>query len=197
VRLARGMDLSPEQILGMGEANHWGAWQIDEADVKGPISSLAAIIVHALTIGWYRPALETAYAAAGLSEEDVASIPERMVWFDTSPLEQRPDRSEQAVQAFDRGGLKMTSFVRELGFETSDLPDPDELLRILLFILIKTKPELAVPLIDNAGLLERILGAATPARDPIADPPGNDGTDPNGRELPVRDGVPPVDGEAP
>lgn len=182
-RLARGMDLPPEQILGMGDSNHWTGWLVSEDAIKGPVSSLAAIVTHALTIGWYRPALETAYESVGIPIEEAQG---RMVWFDTAPLEQRPDRSEQAVEAFDRGGLKLAALVRELGFDESDMPGPDELLRILLFQLVKARPELAVPLIERSGLLEQILGAMD-AVDPIEEPPPvDDAPGGDARELPER-----------
>lgn len=176
-RLARGMDLPPEQILGTSGMNHWGAWLVAEDTIKGPVSSLAAIITHALTIAWYRPALEAAYTAedvVGITEEDIESIRTRMVWFDTTALEQRPDRSGQAVQVFDRGGLSVAALVRESGFDEADMPDPEELLRIALFLLLKTQPELVVPLMDGSGLIQQILAAAP--RDPAA--PGQDGQQP-------------------
>lgn len=195
LRMARGMDLPPEQILGMGDANHWTGWLVSEDAIKGPISSLAAIITHALTVSWYRPALEAAYDDANIPVEEAEG---RMVWFDTSPLEQRPDLSENAVLAFDRGGLSLSAFVRELGFNDTDLPEPEELLRILLFALIKAQPELAVPLIDESGLLERILDAAKIARDPVADPsipPGGDPTT-GDRAIPDEGNPAPVPGVA-
>jgi hypothetical protein len=194
LRMARGMDLPPEQILGMGDANHWTGWLVSEDAIKGPISSLAAIITHALTTAWYLPALETAYEAANI---DVAQADGRMLWFDTSPLEQRPDLSENAVLAFDRGGLSLSAFVRELGFTEADMPEPEELLRILLFMLIKAQPDLAVPLIDTAGLLERIVESAKAARDPVTEPALTQDDDGAGdREIPEQGDPAPVPGEA-
>lgn len=184
VRLARGMDLPPEQITGMGDTNHWTGWVLAEQTIKGPVSSLLAVIVEALTIGWYRPALEEAYEAAGITDP----VDDQMVWFDTTALEQRPDRSEQAVNVFDRGGLSLAALVRENGFDEDDMPKPEELLRIMLFMLVKARPELAVPLIERAGLLEQILAAAPGvAADPIEDPPvPDDEVNPDNRQLPTR-----------
>ena len=183
VRLARGMDLPPEQITGMGDTNHWTGWVLAEQTIKGPVSSLLAVIVEALTIGWYRPALEEAYATAGITDP----IDDQMVWFDTTALEQRPDRSEQAVNVFDRGGLSLAALVRENGFDEDDMPEPEELLRIMLIMLVKARPELAVPLIERAGLLEQILAAAPDARDPVEEPPApDDEVNPDNRQLPTR-----------
>lgn len=167
VRLARTMDLPQEQLTGVGDANHWTGWLLQENTIKGPVSNLAAIIVHACTLGWYQPALETAYEQEGIPVEEAR---DRMMWFDASVLEQRPDRSEQAQAVFDRGGLNLAALARENGFGEDDMPDPEELLRILLFKLITLQPELAVPLIDTSGLLEKIILQSKAARDPVADP---------------------------
>lgn len=133
VRMARGMDLPPEQVLGLGESNHWSAWQVDESTVKGPISSLAAIVAHALTIGWYRPALEEA-------EFDPELVANYLVWFDPTALIQRPDRSEQALQVFDRQGMSLAALLRESGFDESDLPEERDLCRQLLFKMLQADP---------------------------------------------------------
>lgn len=193
IRLARAMDLPQEQLLGMGDANHWTGWLVEENTVKGPVSDLDAIIVHALTIGWYRPALQEAYAEAGIDEEEAR---DRLMWFDAAPLQQRPDRSENAVQVFDRGGLSLLALARENGFGAEDMPDAEELARILLFMLVKTHPELAVPLIDTSGLLEQIIATLKTANDPVEDPSQTELPEENGgagRELPEQ---PSGDGDA-
>lgn len=158
-RMARSMDLPPEQILGTGDSNHWGAWMIAEDTIKGPITSFASIIVHAATIAWYRPALEVAYADAGIEEDELEG---RMMWFDTTALEQRPDRSEQAVQAFDRGGQTLEALVRESGLDPAEIPDGDELVRILLFLVAKADPVAAVKLLTDPALIDRIISASKP-----------------------------------
>lgn len=194
LRMARGMDLPPEQILGMGDSNHWTGWLVSEDAIKGPISSLAAIITHAISVSWYGPALATAYEENNI---DPAEAEGRMLWFDTTPLEQRPDLSDNAVLAFDRGGLKLSAMVRALGFDESDMPEPEELLRILLFLLIQAKPDLAVPLIDRTGLLQQILDSASTARDPITDPPLPANGTAQDRAIPEQTPPPPPDVAAP
>jgi hypothetical protein len=177
-RMARSMDLPPEQILGTGDANHWGAWMIAEDTIKGPITSFASIIVHAATVAWYRPALEVAYADAGIGDDELTG---RMMWFDTTALEQRPDRSEQAVQAFDRGGQTIEALVREMGLDPADIPDEDELVRVLLFLVAKADPAAAVRLLTDPALIDRIVGAAKPVSE--IEPPDEDTQD-DTRELP-------------
>lgn len=133
LRMARSMDLPPEQILGMGSMNHWGAWQVDESTLKGPVATLISIIVHALTVGYTRPGL----IALG---HDAAEVEEYLAWFDLTRLIQRPDRSEQALQVFDRGGIGFEALLRESGFDDADLPTEEDTCRQLLLHLVKSDP---------------------------------------------------------
>jgi hypothetical protein len=181
-RMARAMDLPPEQILGSGESNHWGMWMVAEDTVKGPISSFASIIVHAVTISWYQEALKIAYEEAGISDDELVG---RMMWFDTTSLEQRPDRSDQAVDAFDRGGQTLEALVRELGLDPAEIPDGDELVRILLFLVAKADPAAAVKLLTDPSLIDRIVGTAKTVDE--IEPPDEEAepTQEDTRELPT------------
>jgi hypothetical protein len=179
-RMARSMDLPPEQIMGAGTANHWGMWMVAEDTVKGPITSYASIIVHAITQVWYRPALETAYADAGIAVDEAR---DRMMWFDTTKLEQRPDRSDQAVLAFDRGGLNLVGLLRELGLDPSDIPKDSEIAQILLFMLAKADPAVAVQLLADPKLFDQIVQSAKPV-DQIRPPADAAPTQEDTRSLP-------------
>ncbi len=120
-RFALGMDMPPEKLLGMssnpgtggGNSNgvsHWGAWQIDEDDIKMQVEPLAEVIVSALAIGYLRP----------VTEDD------SIVWYDASDLKLRPDRSQEAGEAYDRGELAGRAYRRENGFDEKDAPTPAE-----------------------------------------------------------------------
>jgi len=122
-RFALGMDLPPEQVLGMssnggtggGSSNgvsHWGAWQIEESTIKMFIEPMLDVVVNALTMGYLRPALGTNSFA--------------LVLYDSSRLRLRPDRSKEAFELYDRGLLKVEALLRENGFDMDDLPDEEE-----------------------------------------------------------------------
>lgn len=132
-RLAATVDLPREQVEGMSGMNHWGAWQADEATVKGPVATLAAIFAHAFTVGYLRPGL----LELGHDELEVA---ERLVWYDLTALIQRPDRSEQALQVWDRDGIGYAALLRESGFDEADAPTEEDTCRKLLFSLIESQP---------------------------------------------------------
>lgn len=162
-RMATAVDLPREQVTGMGNMNHWGAWQADEATVKGPVATLASILVHALTVGYLRP---------GLLElgHDPAEVRDFLCWFDLTDLIQRPDRSEQAMQVFDRGGIGYAALLRESGLDAADQPTEEDTCRQLLLSLVKTDPANAGQYLVALGPCAGITlppGAFPPA--PIAD----------------------------
>lgn len=113
-RFALGMDLPPEQVLGMssnsgtggGTSNgvsHWGAWQIEESTIKMHIEPMLETVVNALTVAYLRPLLE----------EDT----DEYVAFDSSALRLRPDRSQEALELYDRGLIKAEIVLQENGFD--------------------------------------------------------------------------------
>ena len=110
-RLALGLDVSPERLLGIGSnSNHWSAWNIDQTDVRIHIAPLAEMICAALTSEVLRPAL----IAEGI---DPAKY---VVWYDTTDLTQDPDKKEAAKDAFDRGALRSSALREHLGLEADD-----------------------------------------------------------------------------
>jgi len=128
-RFALGMDLPPEQVLGMasnggtggGNSNgvsHWGAWQIEEATIKLHIEPMLDVIVNALTMGYLRPALG----------DDTGAL----VVYDSSALRLRPDRSKEAMELYDRGLISAEALLRENGFDLDDMPAAEEFKRWLL-----------------------------------------------------------------
>ena len=149
-RFALGMDLPPEQILGMSSSkgtgggsstgvSHWGAWQIEEATVKLHIEPMLDTIVSALTLGYLRPALG--------GNDDAVII------YDTSALRLRPDRSKEAFELYDRGLLSVEALLRENGFDISDLPAPEE---FKVWLLVKVASGSNTP--DQVGAALGALG---------------------------------------
>jgi hypothetical protein len=111
--LATAMDLPAEILLGMGDLNHWTAWQVSEEGIKAHIAPLAELICHNLTVGYLWPRLGGGPDARRF-----------LVWYDTAELALRPDRSEQAVAAYDRLELSPDAYRREVGFDPADAPTP-------------------------------------------------------------------------
>lgn len=125
-RLATALDIPAEQLTGLGDMNHWGAAQIEEAGIKVHITPDMEMICHAFTEGFLYPTL----IAEGLALTGPRGG-RAVIWYDPSEIVMRPDRSKEALEAYDRGELSGAALLRELGFSESDQPDEAELERII------------------------------------------------------------------
>ncbi|MFJ9917304.1 hypothetical protein [Actinacidiphila glaucinigra] len=119
-RFAIGMEIPAEFLLGLGDVNHWSAWALTEEAIRLGIEPKLATLSYALTQQWMRPLLEA---------EGVDDWHRWMVWYDSSPLRVRANRSETALQVYDRGVISDDALRRETGFDDSDAPDEAELVR--------------------------------------------------------------------
>ncbi|MFJ3274029.1 hypothetical protein [Streptomyces sp. NPDC086776] len=117
-RFATGLEIPAEILLGLGDVNHWGAWALTSEAIRLGIEPKLATVSYALTQQWLRPILEA---------ENVEDWHRWLVWYDTSPLRVRTNRSETALQAYDRGVISARALRRETGFDESDAPDAAEL----------------------------------------------------------------------
>lgn len=134
-RLATQINIPAEILTGMGAVNHWGAWQLEEGAVKTAIAPDDETICAAFTKQYLRPRL----AASG--EEDPNQY---VVWYDLSEITIRPDRSEKAIQLYDRLELSGEAARREGGFDESDAPTEEELSTQAWRVLLRTVPDLAL-----------------------------------------------------
>lgn len=106
IRLATGLDVSPERLLGLGtNSNHWSAWQIGDEDVQLHI----------------KPVIETLCAAindqvlkATLIREGIDPA-KYVLWYDASQLTADPDKTDEATEAHDRGAITSEAYRKYLG----------------------------------------------------------------------------------
>lgn len=186
-RLATALCVPREVMTGVGDVNHWGAWQMEESSIKIIINPVATTIVTALTMGYLYPMM----IAAGLPmQQDGKKI---IIWFDASGLAQQPDQSKQAESVFGTGDLKAETFVRTMGFEPKDdMPSLDEFKEIAL-----KKIALAAGA-DSMRALSILTGDESlmpPA--PVA-PPAGGAPDDNSSDGPSSPGnEPPAGGQTP
>jgi hypothetical protein len=121
-RLATQLDIPAEIVLGMGDINHWGQWQIEEGAIKVHILPPVELICYGLTSGFLIPQLKA------LGEDPDTWV----VWYDASEIVHRPDRSAMAKDAYDRYELSGTAYRRESGFDEDDAPAGDDLSKQIL-----------------------------------------------------------------
>lgn len=177
-RLATQINIPAEILTGMGAVNHWGAWQLEEGAVKTAIAPDAEEICAAFTKQYLRPRL----AASGEDPSDM------VVWYDLSEITIRPDRSEKAIQLYDRLELSGEAVRREGGFDESDKPETSELTEQAWKILLRIAPELA------SQALGELTGAdvPTPVSEAVTEPsedapeasPAEDRTEPDTQNEP-------------
>lgn len=91
-RLANGLSMPPEVLLGMGDATHWSAWHIEESFVTIQIKPLMNRICEGLTTAYLRPILKA-----------MGKDPKRyQLNFDTAPLTVRPNRLQDTLNLYER-----------------------------------------------------------------------------------------------
>lgn len=177
-RFSLGVELPPEVLTGMGDVNHWGAWQIQESAITLQIEPMAEIPCHALTVGYLKPALK----AINRDENEI------IVWYDTSDLRARPDRTPAATEAYTQRVLSEAAFLRETGLSEEDAPDDEERRRRLL-------EEIALSGSALAPQALRLLGIEVDDP-PTAAPFGQAAPESDG-EAPSGNGPPPDRGTSP
>ncbi|QBI98281.1 portal protein [Mycobacterium phage Carthage] len=103
-RLAMGLDVSPERLLGMSKGNHWSAWAIGDEDVQLHIKPVMDLICQAI----YNDILTPLLAREGIDPTKY------ILWYDASGLTSDPDLSDEAVEAHDRGAITSAALRRLL-----------------------------------------------------------------------------------
>lgn len=175
------LDVPAEVLTGMGDLNHWGAWQIEESAVKIHAEPLLELICSALTNGFLHPVLK----AQGMPEEEAESW---VVWADTSELATKPDKSDDTTAAYDRGEASGAALRRETGLSEADRPNPQELEEWAYKQMVRQPA--------NAATGAEGLGIKLPEPPaPVVVPPNGNGQSPN-PDTPGEDTIPATEGDA-
>lgn len=112
-RLAMGLRMSPEQLLGMATANHWSSFKIGDQDVQLHIAPMMELICQAL----YDNVLRSMLVDEGIDPDAYT------LWYDPSKLTADPDLRDEAKAAFDGGAIKASTYVRLSGLPEDALYD--------------------------------------------------------------------------
>lgn len=116
-RIARGLDLPPEVVEGMSDANHWAAWWISDDMWRSHGAPIAEQFCDDLSEAYLRPAL----IEAGF--EDWENV---VVAYDASAVVVNPDRSKDADQAWDRGAINYRAYRFAKNFKEEDAQSEEE-----------------------------------------------------------------------
>lgn len=138
-RLALGMDVPPEILLGQAQSTSWSAWQTDESTLRVHLVPLLTLIASSLTVGWLQPLL----AEIPLSDVQRADAENLVVYFDYSNLKIRQDISGDAQALYDRHEIDANALRLATGYSSNSKPDDKELARQILLSLVRNNPNLA------------------------------------------------------
>ncbi|QFP94630.1 portal protein [Mycobacterium phage LilMcDreamy] len=168
-RLAMGLDVSPERLLGLGSTtNHWSAWQVGDEDVQLHINPVMETICQFINSEVLRGTFN-----------DLGLDPDRYVlWYDASQLTIDPDKSDEATEAHDRGAITSEAYRKYLGLGDEagyDLSTIDGW-KMLAQDVVAKNPEM---LLTWYPLLDAVQGIDFPQPAPAIEqgtsqPPGED-----------------------
>lgn len=185
-RLAKMLNVPAEVLTGMGDVNHWGAWQIEEGAIKVHILPSVETICRGLTVGYLQPGLSSQSLSEYANdtnhddngeEDDVQYV----VWYDASELEKKPDLGEKAIQLHDRVAISDAALRRATGFDDADAPTVEERNEQIL-------TKLAYNGQQAVNSYEMLTGT------PVAGGGGEESTTPPGANLPAPE---PATGDTP
>ncbi len=116
--IAIGLDLPPEILLGMADANHWTAWQIDDQTWTAHLQPLVQQLCDDLSASFLRPLAR---------QENQEDADELIVYYDAADVVSAPDKSGDAKDLYNAGGLSRKKYSEVLGFNPEeDMPDDEE-----------------------------------------------------------------------
>lgn len=118
-RIARGLNLPVEVVLGHQSTTFANARQVDQDEFDDHLEPRCVLIVDALTTAYLRPNL----IDAGFAPEAVAQIE---VWFDPVRLIRSPDTEANADKALSNRLISAKAGRRVLGFSEDDAPDEND-----------------------------------------------------------------------
>lgn len=168
--IANGLDIAPEIITGMGDANHWNGPAIEQSTIDSVIKPIMTRLCNALTTNYLVPAVK-------LMGKDPKKY---KFWFDTASLVTRPNRLKETLELYQQGIVGIDEVLK-----AADLPDDakmgaDEAEKILAIALLKSDGNMIQikELREKAGL--KIKSTAPDSIPPgqIGGPPGIAGRPP-------------------
>lgn len=162
-RLFRTLDMPKDVAEGsQGDANHWGAWQIEELTYKIYSEPLLQRIADALTTHWFRPAL----VAAKVPDPEIYVLD-----WDTSAIVKRPDATEDLNYLYENRLISGDYRREQSGIPESAVPTDEEIQnRILVSAVLASPALLEDPAVAEATVGFELEAAPEPESAPAAVP---------------------------
>jgi hypothetical protein len=182
-RFAMGVDMQPDQLLGLGNVNHWNGYLLTDQDVSMQVKP----VMRTLLGGIYKNVIRPMLLKRGIDPDKY------VLWFDASDITADPDKSGEAKDAAELGAMRHAALLRKLGLADEDgydLTTLEGFQELARDKLAAAEPAVAAQLLrDWMPLLDpSIQSLDFPEPTPTL-PPGQDGGEPAEEE--------PVDGSKP
>ncbi len=187
LRFARGIDMEPDQLLGLGDTNHWNGHLLADQDVNLHVSPVMKTLGQALWRNVIRPML----IKRGIGADKYA------LTMDTSDLTVDPDKSDDVEAAYEAGAITIPAYLKGRGIDpdsAQDLTTRDGALAFATMAVTKDPTLLPTYAPLFGGLLASVK-FPQPAL-PAAPNPADDHGDPP-EEVPVDGSPPDTEGKAP
>jgi hypothetical protein len=165
-RIALGLDMPPEVLEGLSDANHWTAWQIDDQTWTAHGMPKANQLVNDLTQAYYRPTLRA---------EGIEGYTTYAIGYDPSAVVNQPNKLKDALELFDRI-IVGHEYVREAGGISEEAAPTEDQRAEMIGIKVRD-PSLAwfgIPSVKAGGVETapgEVVSAETSAPPPPAGPP--------------------------
>lgn len=118
-RLALGLDMPPEQLLGLAGASHWTAWLLSEDTVRFQFVPGMRPFADALILELLRPVM----LEMGVSEEE-ADLYDFVI--EADELISRPNKFDEAMELYRLDAITLSAVLQAGGFALTDAPIPKE-----------------------------------------------------------------------
>lgn len=158
-RFAQGIELPPEWIFGHASTTFANAFQITDDAFRVYIEPGLVDVCENLTRGYLWPKLMEE-AGLAISDPVPPEIRKHRIWYDASHLIAKPDRTQDAKEAFVNYAISWKAYRATVGFVDADAPDEDEMAtRIRLAQLINERVMIRgtdqnIPIIPDPALLQ-------------------------------------------
>lgn len=125
-RIALGLDMPAEIMLGLADSNNWNAFQINEDSWNAHLKPVVVRFCDDLGRAFLRP----------LAKQEGKEYPGQLVvWFDESAVVNHPNRTEDVRQAYDAGVVSAEKYREVIGLTEEDKPTEEEHQEFLLIKL--------------------------------------------------------------
>lgn len=153
-RLARGMNIPPEVLTGMGDTNHLSSWKIEEDFIKVQIEPMVSRICDGLNRAYLRPLLK----AMGRNPESYTLM------FDTAPLTVRPNRLQDTLNLYERDLVNATEVLIAGGYNpvTAAPTQEESNVRYLKEVVLRDPTLFQIPAIREELGFDIEIEIATP-----------------------------------